>query len=181
MAAVMGTESAIVRTQFVSGTHAIATALFACLRPGDELLAVAGRCVPCPLLKLVTKQLQGSCCLPLPCTDVEIPELWSTGRARPSTYVKTDHSAYRLLALHGLGTPSISHCLLSFAKRVWLRVRPYDTLEEVIGLRGQPGIGSLRDWGVTYREVALQADGRIDLNALSSAVTAQGSCPDLVV
>ena len=40
----MGAEAAIVRSQFVSGTHAIATALFAVLRPGDQLLAVAGRC-----------------------------------------------------------------------------------------------------------------------------------------
>ena len=45
----MGAEAAIVRNQFVSGTHAIATALFAVLRPGDELLAVAGRCRFCRL------------------------------------------------------------------------------------------------------------------------------------
>lgn len=43
MAEVMGAEAAIVRIHFVSGTHAIATALFAVLRPGDELLAVAGK------------------------------------------------------------------------------------------------------------------------------------------
>ena len=43
MASIMGTEKAIVRMQFVSGTHAIAAALFACLRPGDQLIAVAGR------------------------------------------------------------------------------------------------------------------------------------------
>lgn len=43
MAEVMGAEAALVRIQFVSGTHAIATALFSVLRPGDEMLAVAGR------------------------------------------------------------------------------------------------------------------------------------------
>ena len=43
MAEVMGAEAALVRVQLVSGTHAIATALAAVLRPGDELLAVAGR------------------------------------------------------------------------------------------------------------------------------------------
>ena len=43
MAEVMGAEAAIVRTQFVSGTHAIATALYSVLRPGDRMLAVAGR------------------------------------------------------------------------------------------------------------------------------------------
>ena len=46
MAEVMGAEAALVRVQLVSGTHAIATALAAVLRPGDELLAVAGRRAP---------------------------------------------------------------------------------------------------------------------------------------
>ncbi|KAK6134499.1 hypothetical protein DH2020_031733 [Rehmannia glutinosa] len=41
-AEIFGAESAIVRAQFFSGTHAITCALFAFLRPGDELLAVAG-------------------------------------------------------------------------------------------------------------------------------------------
>ncbi|KAK9862936.1 hypothetical protein WJX84_008921, partial [Apatococcus fuscideae] len=82
MAEVMGAEAAIVRTQFVSGTHAIATALWSVLRPGDRMLAVAGR--------------------------------------------------------------------------------PYDTMEEVIGLRGTTGHGSLREWGVGYDELSLAADGSID-------------------
>lgn len=37
-----GAEKALVRTQFVSGTHALACALFGLLRPGEELLAVTG-------------------------------------------------------------------------------------------------------------------------------------------
>ncbi|MGL4622434.1 MAG: methionine gamma-lyase family protein, partial [Chroococcidiopsis sp.] len=41
-AEVMQAEAAAVRIQFVSGTHAIACALFGVLRPGDEMLAVAG-------------------------------------------------------------------------------------------------------------------------------------------
>lgn len=41
-AEVMGAESAAVRVQFVSGTHAIACALFGVLRPGDEMLSVVG-------------------------------------------------------------------------------------------------------------------------------------------
>jgi len=40
---VFGAESALVRTQFVNGTHAIATALYAVLRPGDTLLAATGK------------------------------------------------------------------------------------------------------------------------------------------
>lgn len=36
------TEKALVRTQFVSGTHALATVLFGILRPGDELVSITG-------------------------------------------------------------------------------------------------------------------------------------------
>ena len=42
MASLLGTPSAIVRPHFVSGTHAIAAALFGALRPGDCLVAAAG-------------------------------------------------------------------------------------------------------------------------------------------
>ncbi|BAY24733.1 hypothetical protein NIES2100_45300 [Calothrix sp. NIES-2100] len=88
-AQVMGAEAAAVRVQFVSGTHAIACALFGVLRPGDEMLAVVGS--------------------------------------------------------------------------------PYDTLEEVIGLRGQ-GQGSLIEFGINYRQLDLTADGTIDWQALSTSV-----------
>ncbi|GAB4815805.1 hypothetical protein N2152v2_002851 [Parachlorella kessleri] len=90
VAEIMGAEAAAVRVQFMSGTHAISAALFGCLRPGDELLAVAGS--------------------------------------------------------------------------------PYDTLEEVIGLRGTPGIGSLMDFGVSYRKLDLAPSGSIDWEALASAI-----------
>lgn len=43
VAALVGGEAAVARPHFVSGTHAIAAALFGVLRPGDELLAVAGK------------------------------------------------------------------------------------------------------------------------------------------
>ncbi len=39
---VFKTEAALVRPQFVSGTHTLATALFGILRPGDNLLYVTG-------------------------------------------------------------------------------------------------------------------------------------------
>ncbi len=41
-ARVFGAEEAIVRIGFVNGTHAIASAIFACLRPGETLLSVMG-------------------------------------------------------------------------------------------------------------------------------------------
>ncbi len=88
-AEIMGAEAAVVRVQFVSGTHAIACALFGVLRPGDQMLAVAGA--------------------------------------------------------------------------------PYDTLEEVIGTRGT-GQGSLKEFGIDYRELALMSDGGIDWDSLSHSV-----------
>ncbi len=42
-ARVLQAEAAAVRLQFVSGTHAIAAALFGVLRPGDRLLSITGR------------------------------------------------------------------------------------------------------------------------------------------
>jgi len=42
-ARVLQAEAAAVRLQFVSGTHAIAAALFGVLRPGDRMLAITGR------------------------------------------------------------------------------------------------------------------------------------------
>jgi len=41
-ARVFGAERALVRTQFVSGTHALATVLFGILRPGDQLVSITG-------------------------------------------------------------------------------------------------------------------------------------------
>ncbi|CAI5529900.1 unnamed protein product, partial [Closterium sp. Naga37s-1] len=87
-AQIVGAEAACVRAQFFSGTHAIAAALYAVLRPGDELLSVAGA--------------------------------------------------------------------------------PYDTMEEVIGLRGTPGHGSLKEFGVSYRQIELTDEGTLDWDALST-------------
>lgn len=43
VAHILGAEAALVRGQFVSGTHAIAAALFGVLRPGDHVLSVSGK------------------------------------------------------------------------------------------------------------------------------------------
>ncbi|KAL3647059.1 hypothetical protein CASFOL_008027 [Castilleja foliolosa] len=95
-AEIFGAEAAIIRAQFFSGTHAITCALFAFLRPGDELLAVAGA--------------------------------------------------------------------------------PYDTLEEVIGIRDSVNIGSLRDFGIKYREIPLAEDGGLDWDALRIALKPETKC-----
>ena len=40
---IFGTEDALVRSQFISGTHALTVALFALLRPGDTMLSINGK------------------------------------------------------------------------------------------------------------------------------------------
>jgi cystathionine beta-lyase family protein involved in aluminum resistance len=47
--------------------------------------------------------------------------------------------------------------------------KPYDTLEEVIGIRGS-GAGSLKEFGVAYRQVELLEDGSIDLEGIRRAI-----------
>lgn len=46
--------------------------------------------------------------------------------------------------------------------------KPYDTLEEVIGIR--PSIGSLAEYGVSYRQVDLLEDGSFDYPAIEKAL-----------
>ena len=45
---------------------------------------------------------------------------------------------------------------------------PYDTLEEVIGIR--PSVGSLAEYGVTYRQADLLPDGSFDYDAIRAAI-----------
>lgn len=42
-ASVLGGEDALVRNQFISGTHALTVTLFGLLRPGDRLIYISGR------------------------------------------------------------------------------------------------------------------------------------------
>ena len=81
-------ESALVRPQLISGTHALHIALSGNLRPGDELLSPVGK--------------------------------------------------------------------------------PYDTLEEVIGIRDS--VGSLKEYGVTYRQVDILEDGAFDYDGIRKAI-----------
>jgi cystathionine beta-lyase family protein involved in aluminum resistance len=87
-AEVFGAEDAIVRVQFVNGTHALTAALFGMLRPGDTLVSAIGA--------------------------------------------------------------------------------PYDTLQTAIGLTGDAP-GSLRDFGVSYRQADPTPDGKPDLAAIVAA------------
>ena len=46
--------------------------------------------------------------------------------------------------------------------------KPYDTLEEVIGIR--PSNGSLKEYGITYRQVDLLEDGSFDFDGIKATV-----------
>ena len=50
--------------------------------------------------------------------------------------------------------------------------KPYDTLEEVIGIVGTPGDGSLRDFGVDYAQIDLNAEGQFDYPAIREVLEA---------
>ena len=53
--------------------------------------------------------------------------------------------------------------------------KPYDTLEEVIGLSGNPGDGSLRDFGVDYAQTELSShDGGFDFAAIRETLERLG-------
>lgn len=46
--------------------------------------------------------------------------------------------------------------------------KPYDTLEEVIGIR--PSKGSLREYGISYRQIDLLPDGSFDYEGIRNAI-----------
>lgn len=46
--------------------------------------------------------------------------------------------------------------------------KPYDTLEEVIGIR--ESVGSLAEYGITYKQVELLEDGTFDYDAIEKAI-----------
>jgi cystathionine beta-lyase family protein involved in aluminum resistance len=54
--------------------------------------------------------------------------------------------------------------------------RPYDTLLGVLGLTGEPGCGSLAEWGVQYDEVALLPDSTPDLETIAARCKGARMC-----
>lgn len=48
--------------------------------------------------------------------------------------------------------------------------KPYDTLEELIGIRGEGG-GSLKEFGISYKQVDLLSDGTIDLPGIKNSIS----------
>ncbi len=48
--------------------------------------------------------------------------------------------------------------------------KPYDTLEGVIGIGDNAALGSLKEFGVTYRQVDLKEDGSFDFDGIRAAL-----------
>lgn len=71
------------------------------------------------------------------------------------------------------GTHALSVALFGVLRAgdtmVSLTGKPYDTMQEVIGIRGQGG-GSLREFGVCYRELDLDVSGKVQMEAIADAV-----------
>jgi cystathionine beta-lyase family protein involved in aluminum resistance len=74
------------------------------------------------------------------------------------------------------GTQALALCLFGNLRPgdelLSITGKPYDTLEEVIGIRGE-GAGSLKEFGITYRQVDLLPDSVIDFNAVKEAINAK--------
>ncbi|WP_438350966.1 aminotransferase class I/II-fold pyridoxal phosphate-dependent enzyme [Paenibacillus sp. FA6] len=73
------------------------------------------------------------------------------------------------------GTHTISTALFGVLRPgdelFYITGRPYDTLHKVIGAAGD-GLGSLLDFGITYREAALLEDENVDWEAVEKGITA---------
>ncbi|MFD1447203.1 methionine gamma-lyase family protein [Oceanobacillus profundus] len=71
------------------------------------------------------------------------------------------------------GTHAISTALFGLLRPndelIYITGKPYDTLEEVIGKRGN-NAGSLMDFHINYNEVSLTADGSIDYRKVKHAI-----------
>ena len=71
------------------------------------------------------------------------------------------------------GTHAISTCLFGVLRPgdelVYITGKPYDTLEEIVGIRGS-GVGSLREYQIGYQSVALTEEGQVDYEAVANAI-----------
>ncbi len=71
------------------------------------------------------------------------------------------------------GTHAISISLFGVLRPgdelLYITGKPYDTLEEVVGIRGN-GSGSLKEFGISYNAVQLRENGKVDFEAVSQAM-----------
>lgn len=71
------------------------------------------------------------------------------------------------------GTHAISIALFGVLRPgdelLYMTGKPYDTLEEIVGIRGN-GVGSLKEFGISYDSVSLTDEGAIDWNAVAKKI-----------
>ncbi|QCJ42136.1 methionine gamma-lyase family protein [Bacillus sp. S3] len=71
------------------------------------------------------------------------------------------------------GTHAISIALFGVLRPgdelLYMTGKPYDTLEEIVGIRGN-GVGSLKEFGISYDSVALSAEGGIDWKSVAEKI-----------
>ena len=71
------------------------------------------------------------------------------------------------------GTHAISIALFGVLRPgdelLYITGKPYDTLEEIVGIRGN-GVGSLKEFGIGYDSVALTSKGEINLQAVEAKI-----------
>lgn len=71
------------------------------------------------------------------------------------------------------GTHAISIALFGVLRPgdelLYITGKPYDTLEEIVGIRGS-GNGSLKEFGISYNSVSLKDNGAIDYVAVADAI-----------
>jgi len=72
------------------------------------------------------------------------------------------------------GTQALAICMFGNLRPgdelICVTGKPYDTLEEVIGIRGEDS-GSLKDFGIRYKQVELLEDGSVNLDGIREAVS----------
>ncbi len=85
---------------------------------------------------------------------------------------KTEAALVRPIIVNGTHalTLTLTGILRPGDELIYCTGAPYDTLEEVIGIRGE-GKGSLKEYGVTYKQVELTDEGNIDFEALRKAIS----------
>lgn len=98
-----------------------------------------------------------------------LDEVWADVMGAESAFVRhsiANGTQALTIGLFGLLRPG--DIMLSIAGK------PYDTLDEVIGNTGTAGNGSLRDFGVEYRQTDLNADGSFDREAIADIIAKEG-------
>ncbi|CRK80366.1 aminotransferase class I/II-fold pyridoxal phosphate-dependent enzyme [Neobacillus massiliamazoniensis] len=71
------------------------------------------------------------------------------------------------------GTHAISTVLFGVLRPgdelLYITGKPYDTLEEIVGIRGD-GVGSLKEFGISYESVELTSEGAVDWKTVAAKI-----------